>query len=80
MYTPGSTGVPKGVMLSFFAMAAAAIEGGKGHSVGMGGRILSYLPLSRVDERLLVEIPALYFGLEVYFSEGPECQPGDKHS
>src|SRR5699024_8988799 len=44
VYTSGSTGQPKGVMLSFYNMAFAADGGTKVLDVGPNERMLSYLP------------------------------------
>ncbi len=72
IYTSGTTGHPKGVMHSFESMSAfvdTAI-----HSVGLTDqeRFFSYLPLSHVAERLLVELGSLYTGGTVSFAESVE--------
>ncbi len=77
MYTSGTTGVPKGVMHSFAAFAwsiAAVIERLR---FGERSRILSYLPLSHVAERTLVEHGLLATGMHVYFAESLDTFASD---
>ena len=70
MYTSGTTGAPKGVMHSFNTFAWAIRSGLKRmDSIGPSSRILSYLPLSHVAERLLVEHGQLASGMHVYFAD-----------
>ncbi|MGR4042415.1 AMP-binding protein [Pseudomonas sp. 910_21] len=69
IYTSGTTGMPKGVMHSFGNLGFAA-----GHGVGLFGlgpedRLLSYLPLCHVAERMFVEMAAIYTGQTVFFAE-----------
>ena len=69
VYTSGSTGTAKGVMLSFGAMAVSA--GGLGAELGISpaDRMLSYLPLSHVFERWVVEMGSFAYGFQVFFAE-----------
>ncbi|AZZ93350.1 AMP-binding acetyl-CoA synthetase [Hahella sp. KA22] len=69
VYTSGSTGMPKGVMLSFNNLAFAADGVVNFLDVGSHERMLSYLPLSHVFERFVVEMGALYTGFHVFFAE-----------
>lgn len=70
VYTSGSTGMPKGVMLSF-----AAIGTGGQHifstiaALGPQDRMLSYLPLAHVFERAVVMASSLFHGFRLYFNE-----------
>jgi long-subunit acyl-CoA synthetase (AMP-forming) len=70
VYTSGSTGRPKGVMHSFRTMIV--IINGMESIWGFSNkeRMLSYLPLAHVAERAAVETTSLYFGFQVFFSEG----------
>ena len=70
MYTSGTTGAPKGVMHSF-ATFAWSIEAGlkRLQSLDENARMLSYLPLSHVAERTLVEHGLLASGMQVYFAD-----------
>jgi long-chain acyl-CoA synthetase len=69
MYTSGTTGMPKGVMHSFGNFAAALTSGLKRVPLNSSGRMLSYLPLSHVVERVLVEHGLLATGMQVFFAE-----------
>lgn len=69
IYTSGSTGNPKGAMHSFRAMTTAAEGIFALYPVGPSDRVLSYLPLAHVYERVLVEMGALYTGAELFFAE-----------
>ena len=74
MYTSGSTGQPKGVMISFKAITRAA-EGIAADTrsrmdAGTEGRMLSYLPLAHSFERSWVEAASLVDGgTQIYFAE-----------
>ncbi|PVY75309.1 long-subunit acyl-CoA synthetase (AMP-forming) [Tamilnaduibacter salinus] len=69
VYTSGSTGRPKGVMLDFKSLAIAAEGGTSLLEVTANERMLSYLPLSHVFERYLVELGSMKRGFRVYFAE-----------
>jgi long-chain acyl-CoA synthetase len=68
IYTSGTTGMPKGVMHSFRTMATVGTLTGELYATGEADRMLSYLPLAHVAERVAVEINQLYHGFKVYFS------------
>jgi long-chain acyl-CoA synthetase len=72
IYTSGTTGVPKGVMHSFGGMAVSANVISDAVGYGSEDRLISYLPLAHVAERLLVESISLRCGCHVYFSESLE--------
>ena len=73
MYTSGTTGMPKGVMHSFGTFAWGIQSGLKRVSaIDENARMLSYLPLSHVAERTLVEHGQLAQGMHVYFAESLE--------
>lgn len=77
IYTSGTTGAPKGVMHSFGSMAAAAGNAATIYDMGSKDRVLSYLPLSHVAERVCVELLALYQGFTVYFADSLETFAAD---
>ncbi|MEH6589685.1 MAG: AMP-binding protein [Halioglobus sp.] len=68
IYTSGTTGMPKGVMHSFRTMATVGTLTGELYATSEVDRMLSYLPLAHVAERVAVEINQLYHGFKVYFS------------
>lgn len=69
VYTSGTTGYPKGVMLSW-AAAQYTVEGLlKAMPPKKEEIFFSYLPLAHMFERGAVEISSLYLGAKVYFLE-----------
>ncbi|MFO1270679.1 MAG: AMP-binding protein [Rubrivivax sp.] len=78
MYTSGTTGAPKGVMHSFATFAWSVTAGLKRvPAINQNARMLSYLPLSHVAERTLVEHGLLATGMHVYFAESLETFTAD---
>jgi len=69
IYTSGTTGKPKGVMHSFGNFAWALGAGIQRIPMGQDDRILSYLPLAHVVERVLVEHGWLRTGMHLFFAE-----------
>jgi len=78
MYTSGTTGAPKGVMHSFGTFAWGVRSGLKRvPAINQSARMLSYLPLSHVAERTLVEHGLLATGMHVFFAESLETFTAD---
>jgi len=77
IYTSGTTGMPKGVMHSFGNFAWAIDSGVKRIPLSGEDRMLSYLPLAHVVERMLVEHGWLRTGMHVYFAESLETFTAD---
>ena len=70
MYTSGTTGTPKGVMHSFATFAWSVRAGlSRVSAINEHARMLSYLPLSHVAERTLVEHGVLSTGLHIFLAE-----------
>jgi long-subunit acyl-CoA synthetase (AMP-forming) len=69
IYTSGTTGMPKGVMHSFGALKAVGNRATFAYSMSDEDRVVSYLPLAHVAERVAVELGFLFVGMTVYFAE-----------
>ncbi len=75
-YTSGTTGHPKGVMLNFGNIDYVIDHALQGFQLKPSHeRFFSYLPLSHIAERALVEMGALYTGSTISFSESLEKFP-----
>lgn len=72
IYTSGTTGMPKGVMHKFHNFSFAASNAMPYLGLDNTAKFFSYLPLSHIAERLLVEIGSIYTGGEVAFAESLE--------
>ncbi|NNL56711.1 MAG: AMP-binding protein [Pseudomonadales bacterium] len=68
VYTSGSTGNPKGVVLTHQNLAAAAIDAVSFYPPGKN-RVLSYLPMAHITERSLVTMVSLYADVEIFFND-----------
>lgn len=72
VYTSGSTGNPKGVVHNYESICWAASNSINELQVGQDDRVLSYLPLAHITERVLVEIASFYAGGRIDFIESLE--------
>lgn len=72
IYTSGSTGNPKGVVHTYNSICWAAKNSLVEMGVGINDRILSYLPLAHITERVLVEMASFYAGTRIDFIESLE--------
>ncbi len=68
LYTSGTTGNPKGVMLSHHNLLSNAIASSEAATFGTDWKVLSFLPLNHVFERMLT-VMYLYKGLSIYYAE-----------
>lgn len=69
IYTSGTTGTPKGVMHHFSNLGFAASHAIELFGVREEDRVLSYLPLCHVAERMFVELASIYGGQTVFFAD-----------
>ncbi len=67
LYTSGSTGQPKGVVLSYSAYEYASTVGAETMGVRSSDRALSYLPLAHITERTVIAGPSIYTGYQLFF-------------
>ena len=77
IYTSGTTGMPKGVMHSFGNFAWALDRGLQRVPLTGEDRMLSYLPLAHVVERMLVEHGWLRTGMRIWFAESLDTFAAD---
>lgn len=83
IYTSGSTGTPKGVVHTFNTICWAAENSLTALDVNENDRVLSYLPLAHITERVLVELASIYSSGRINFVESLDtfqrdvvaCQP-----
>ncbi|MCK6528145.1 long-chain fatty acid--CoA ligase [Myxococcota bacterium] len=72
VYTSGTTGPPKGAMLSHGNLAVEAAAIARIFDAGEDDATLSFLPLSHIAERLQGELVAIAIGYTVNFAESME--------
>ena len=69
IYTSGTTGVPKGVVHTYQSMAWGVTSATRRVLMTGSDRMISYLPLAHVAERMLIEQASLRYGMHVFFAE-----------
>ena len=77
IYTSGTTGLPKGVMHSFDNFSWALDQGIARIPMATSDRMLSYLPLAHVVERVLVEHGWLRTAMHVFFADSLDTFTAD---
>jgi long-chain acyl-CoA synthetase len=83
VYTSGTTGNPKGVMLTHGNVWWTCTHSEQHIPIGSGARALSYLPLSHIAERMISHFLQIYYGATTWFAESldtllvdlNECKP-----
>jgi long-chain acyl-CoA synthetase len=76
IYTSGTTGEPKGVMLTHSNITFNALAAGSFLEIESGGRMLSFLPLSHIFERMVLYL-ALHHGVQINYAGGIETVAAD---
>ncbi len=71
LYTSGTTGTPKGVMLMHNNIVSNVLASEHLCPVGPGDRALSFLPLCHSYERMLTYL-YMYIGVSIYYAESIE--------
>ncbi len=69
VYTSGTTGPPKGAMITHQNLRFAAITWGSVYKYNKSDEVLSYLPLCHVAERVISVANGVYHGYVVNFGE-----------
>lgn len=77
VYTSGTTGNPKGVMLSHANLTWTMDHVAKVLPTKSNHRLLSYLPLSHIAERMMSHMMHIHFGFETWFAESLETLARD---
>lgn len=69
IYTSGSTGNPKGAVHSYNTICWAAVHSLDALAVNHHDRVLSYLPLAHITERVFAELASFYSSMRIDFLE-----------
>lgn len=83
VYTSGTTGPPKGAMISHHNIMWTLHQVARAYGLGPGERLLSFLPLSHIAERMTSEFMPIAVAGETWFARSlasvaddlPECRP-----
>ena len=69
IYTSGTTGIPKGVVQTYQSLVWGVTSATRRVTMGIDDRLISYLPLAHVAERMLIEQASLRYGGQIFFAE-----------
>jgi long-chain acyl-CoA synthetase len=72
VYTSGTTGDPKGIVITFRNIGYSSTTAVKALGYRETDRLVSYLPLAHITERAMVQHVGLYHGCTVSFTESLE--------
>jgi len=83
VYTSGTTGPPKGAMISHANIMWTLRHVTPAYGIGEGDRLLSFLPLSHIAERMMSDFMPVAIGGETWFARSlatvaedlPACRP-----
>jgi long-chain acyl-CoA synthetase len=78
LYTSGTTGQPKGVMLTFDNLIISAINGNRFDSLGRDEEVIAYLPLAWVGDHVFSYAQPFTAGFCVNCPESPETVSEDR--
>jgi long-chain acyl-CoA synthetase len=78
LYTSGTTGRPKGVMLTFDNLIISAVNGNRFDNLGREEEVIAYLPLAWVGDHVFSYAQAFTAGFCVNCPEGPETVGEDR--
>ncbi|HXG65218.1 MAG TPA: AMP-dependent synthetase/ligase [Blastocatellia bacterium] len=76
IYTSGTTGEPKGAILTHANITFNALASGAYLGIEPGNKMLSYLPLSHIFERMVLYL-CLHFGVQINYAGGIETVAAD---
>jgi long-chain acyl-CoA synthetase len=77
VFTSGTTGMPKGVIQTHHSNLTPISRVSKYQNIKPGHRYFSYLPLSHLAERQLIEFTSLYECGEIHFNQSKETLAAD---
>jgi len=83
VYTSGTTGPPKGAMVTHGNIMWTLRHVTPEYGIGQGERLLSFLPLSHIAERMMSDLGPVSYGGETWFARSlatvaedlPACRP-----
>ena len=77
VFTSGTTGMPKGVIQTHNSNLIPIRRFTNTFGISKNPRYFSYLPLSHIAERQIVEFSSIVLGGEIYFNESLDTLPRD---